>query len=361
MRRTLLRRAARLTVACSLLGAVGCGTDSVAPRPTDVSTLYWALALDHHAVTLATSAPVDTLTLMATPRNSAGAPLSGRGSVTFTSSDVARLRVSPMGVLQALAPGSGIVVVATLQVGNLTHVDTAFVDITTSVPAHPLARLSIHPMPPDSAKLGVFELATPHKQLPLQLLDTLGDSIPGLRVDFQSLDPTTASVDRQTGVVTGIRPGRVLLVATTTAYGVTRGDTLPFTIGLPVFYAIRVDAGSVVGAPTLTGFRPSEVRVGMGATIIWSWAFDLPATDITFDDPTNVAQDTVGYFHFGANTGSGNIQPPDSCSASVPYAQVLNCLRARAFPVPGVYRFHSKSTGATGQVTVVDEHAAPAP
>jgi plastocyanin len=361
--RALLRRAALLTGSCSLLAAAaGCKNDSVAPRSVDASALYWKLALDQHAVTLATAAPYDTLTLRATPQNSAGAPLPELGSVTFTSSDLARLRVSPAGVLQALAPGSGLQVVATLQAGNLTHADTAFVDITPVPPSHPLASLSIRPAPPDSSKLAMAgSFGTTNKQLPVQMLDTWGDPILGLRVDFQSSDPTTAMVDRQTGVVTGIRIGRVLIVASTTAYGVTRDDTLALTIGLPVFYAIRVVSGSDAGATIPTGFTPSEINVGVGATVIWSWAYDLPATDVTFDDPMNVAEDTVGYFGFGARTGGGNIPPPEGCSVTVPFSQVLNCLKARAFPLPGVYHYHSQRTGAMGQVTVVDESTTPSP
>jgi hypothetical protein len=361
---SLLRVATLLAGGCGLLGAVGCESDNMAPRPADPLALYWKLALDHHAVTLATSAPYDTLTLTATPQNPAGATLAGLGTVTFTSSDLARLRVSPTGVLQALAAGNGIAVVATLQAGNLTHVDTAFVDITASPPPRPLVSLSIHPAPPDSAKLAAMVGGlTSFKQLPVQALDTEGDPIPGLRIDFQSLDPTTATVDRQTGVVTGIRQGRVLIVATTTAYGVTRSDTLPFTVGLPVLYAIRVVPGADAGTTTVTEFTPSEVRVGVGATIVWSWTQDLSVTDVTFDDPTNVAEDTVGVgpVHFGAHTGEGNISPPENCTVAVPFSLFLNCLKARSFPMPGVYRFHSELTGATGQVTVVDEHVAQSP
>src|SRR5690242_15951235 len=52
-----------------LLGLAGCGSDRVDtqinPNP---STLYWALTLDQHAITLSTVSPYDTVRLTAIPR-----------------------------------------------------------------------------------------------------------------------------------------------------------------------------------------------------------------------------------------------------------------------------------------------------
>jgi plastocyanin len=345
-----------LAVGCTIMVAGGC-SDGLATRPSiDPSTFYWSLALNHRAVTLSTTAPYDTVRLTATPLNPAGAPLAGLGVPTFTSTDLARVRVSADGVVQAVAEGVGIAVIASLQAGNVTHVDTAFIDITSDPAPRPLASLSIHPVPPDSAKVA----ADPNdsKQLPVYALSTENDTLEGLRVDFRSSDPTIATVESQTGIVHGQRPGQVSIVASATAYGATRADTLSFTVGLPIWYWIAVDPAPIRGSSPATTFTPSEITVGTGATVLWQWRADIPATDVTFDDPTNVAESPgLGPLHIGAS-GSGNIPAPD-CRSANPAGMLFNCTKARTFPVPGVYRFRSTLTGATGQVTVVDEHTAP--
>src|SRR6478735_4527640 len=99
------------------LGALlfGCSGDLAAPKPApDPSQLYWALALNYHAMNLSTAAPYDTAQLVATPRTLSGATLSNAGAVVYTSSDHSTLQVSPDGLVRAIAPGTGATVVATL-------------------------------------------------------------------------------------------------------------------------------------------------------------------------------------------------------------------------------------------------------
>lgn len=350
---------ARPLVAIALAGVMaGCSSDGLATQPSaDTSRLYWSLALDHHAVTLATTAPYDTVRLTATPLNPSGEAIDGLGPVTYTSTDLEHARVSEDGVVQALAEGTNIAVVATLQAGNATHVDTAWVSVTSAADPRPLDSLSIHPVPPDSAKTAVGFGGD--KQLTVTALDVDRNAMAGLLVDFRSSDPTIATVDRQSGVVTGKRPGQVTIVASATAYGATRADTLPFTIGLPIFYNVLVERATAPGAATTTIFSPGSVTVGTGATIMWIWQPDIPSTDLTFDDPTNVAaSDGVGPLHFGAS-GAGDIPAPTECTTTVnPFTALFACHNARTFPVPGVYPYRSTLTGATGRITVVDESAA---
>jgi plastocyanin len=345
-----------IAMACSVLGTTGCANDAPTRPTVKVDALYSALVLDHHAVTLSIASPYDTVSLVATPENPNGAALPGLGSVTFTSSDLARVRVSDNGVVQALAEGEAIPVVATLQSEKLTHVDTVFITITSDAAPSPLASLSIHPVPPDSAKVGVGVVA---RQLLARAVDVNGDSMPELLVDFQSSDPSTATVDRRTGVVVGARSGNVLIVARASAYGNTRTDTLPFTIGLPVSATIVVDRASMAGT-TPTTFTPSAVTVGIGATVLWAWRQDIPATDVTFDDSTSVAADTVGIgpLHVGSS-GPGNIPSPIGCTAADPLSVFFKCINSRTFPIPGVFTYHSALTGATGRVIVVDERIVP--
>jgi plastocyanin len=210
-------------------------------------------------------------------------------------------------------------------------------------------------VPPDSAKVGAGVFT---RQLLARAVDVNGDSMPALLVDFQSSDPSTATVDRRTGVVVGARSGKVLIVARASAYGNTRADTLPFTIGLPISATIVVDRASMAGT-TPTTFTPSAVTVGTGATVLWAWRQDIPATDVTFDDSTHVAADTVGIgpLHVGSS-GPGNIPSPIGCTVADPSSVFFKCINSRTFPVSGIYTYHSVLTGAAGRVIVVDERLA---
>src|ERR1041385_5766589 len=99
-----------------------CGGDVVAPKPApDPSHLYWALTLDHHAITLSTVAPYDTLQLVPTARAATGDPLPFAGAVIYTTSDPLSVEVSANGQLRAGAAGNGFRVTARLTTGDGTQ------------------------------------------------------------------------------------------------------------------------------------------------------------------------------------------------------------------------------------------------
>jgi hypothetical protein len=346
-----LRRSRYLASLLVAVIATGCAGDVAAPRPIDGSTTFWALTLDHHAITLSTVAPYDTIRLVATPRASDGHALSGLADVRFASGDLARVQVSVDGLVQAVSVGSSIPVVVTLRANNVTHTDTAYITVTGDSPPPVLDTFSIHPEAPDSAKVA---MNSPGKMLSLRATDSAGNPISDLAVDFQSSDTSIAIVDRALGLVTGIRPGRVTIVASATAYGVTRTDTLPFTIGLPLSAFVFVEPGTLAYSTTSTAFAASGVTIAKGGTVLWHWYFGIPSTDVTFDDPTNVAQSTGG---FGADGAAGNIPAPIDCRIVDGAYHFMDCNHARTFPVAGTYTYHSTATGATGRVVVVDEHA----
>jgi hypothetical protein len=317
--------------AASLLG---CGGDLVAPKPLpDPSRLYWALALDTHAVNLSTTVPYDTLRLAAHPRDAAGNALPDAGNVVvYTSSDVSTVQVTPSGVVRAIAPNTGITVVATLTIGNVTHGDTAFVNVTADQAPPTLARVSIHPVPPDSAKRAA-DSQMPYTW-PVSATDPSGNPIPNLVFACTSSDSTIASVPSSCGYVLGLRPGRVRLTASTTAYGVAMADTLDFTVGRP----LTVVAGLRAGMTAL-----GSVTVATGGVVRF-WDFTGRPVDITFADTTNVAEDPW------CQCGSGNI-PPFGITDPFNLADI----RSRRFPVPGTYPYHSTALHASGTIIVRDD------
>jgi len=330
------------------LGAVllfaSCGSDVVAPKPTtNPAALYWTLTLDHHAVTLSTASPYDTSELTATPRDPNGIPLSVPTAITYQSTDLGRVRVSPQGVLQAVAPGSLILVVATLSLGNVTHADTALVNVTTDSSPPVLTTFSIHPVPPDSAiwdanALTPFFNVLGSKLLSAEMLDVAGNMIPGLAVAFRSSDPTIAAVDPQSGTLTGMRPGRVMISASATAYGVSKVDTVLFTITMPIINDIVLTQTD----STTVGFVASRVTIRQGGTILFV-DFTPQRVDMVFDDSTHVAQDSLI-----CKCGAGNI-PPFGADTTNFFADITT----RSFPIAGTYTFHSTLVpGLSGKITV---------
>ena len=340
-----------------LMVVVACGEDvAVAPPPAaDVAQRYWTLNYNHHAVTLSIVAPYDTLQLTATPRNANGEPLSGLPAPVFTTTDRDRVQVGVDGVLHAIKTGNRVAVVAALSAGNVTHTDTVYVTVTNKATPPVLAGLSIHPVSPDSAKVAMYGSAT----LRARAWDPDSVAINGLAVAYASSDPTVATIDRTRGTVTPVRPGHVTFVAVATAYGITKADTLPYMIGLPLEVTFTIDAQQDAQGHIVNGFVPSQLSVGTGGTVIWQNQNHVP-TDVTFDDPTDVVRADLYCTYFGAKypffCDDGNIAafgvPPDP---NDPMGNIFNNGRARSFPVPGTYRFHSTLFGTTGTIVVVDE------
>jgi plastocyanin len=310
--------------------------------------LYWSLDLDHHAVTLSAVAPYDTIRFTATPRTMTGEAIADLPAPTFTSLDLDRASVSVDGLVRVLKIGSKIPVVATLAVGNLRHSDTVYINATDLATPPSLATFSIHPTPPDSAKSAVA------KMMVARAMTADSTPISGLSVYYEVSDRTIATIDRASGLLQPLRPGHLSVIATATAYGVTKTDTLPFTIGYPVALQLGVMAQKNASGQIVNGFSPARLELGPGGSVIFFNQTVVP-TDITFDDPTNVAQNDAYCGTLPSFCGGGNIdawaRDPDDQSG-------LTAIRIRRFPVPGTYTFHSTIFGTTGTIIVVDESIA---
>ncbi|HEX6536975.1 MAG TPA: hypothetical protein VF041_20485 [Gemmatimonadaceae bacterium] len=338
--------AARLACLAALAAALGCGGDAFAPSPVRTGAqLFWALTLDQHAINLSTVAPYNTVRLTATPTTSTGAVMTNVPAPTYRSGDPERLEVSQDGSLRATGSGDGIPVIAELSVGNLKHADTALVNITTDPPPPPPETFSIHPLPGDSAiweanRLEDFTMYGPRMIVPH---DADGNPIFGLAMYFASSDTTVARIDRLTGMMDGLRPGHVMISVSTTAYGVVKADTVEYTITMPAAMAVFATPSNPEAPDADITFQPKSVTVTAGGTVLFVRGIFSPI-EITFDDTTNVAED-----HLFCYCGSGNI-PTFGGDTLDPFT---NGIRARSFPVPGTYVFHTSAlTGATGTIVV---------
>lgn len=346
--------------AALVLAVSGCSDGvAVAPPPaTEIAQFYWALTFDHRVVTLSTVAPYDTIALTATPRNIDGVPLSGLPTPTFTSTDLERVQVSPEGVVQAIAPGNQIQVIATLAHGNVVHADTVLVTVTNTASPPVLDSLSFAL---DSAKVAYPGF----KFLAATAWDTSGAAIPGLPIDYTSTDPTTATISQfgSSVMLQPVRPGQVTIIATTTAYGITKADTLRFIIGQPLVADIAIVERMEANGGVRRVFVPGQITIGTGGYVTWRNQTGIP-TDVTFDDPSTLlpqelyCSDPSYTEKDPALCGSGNIEafgvPPKIDDEIDPTAYYHN-LRARVFPEPGTYTYHSTSSGATGTIVVLDE------
>lgn len=330
------------------LGVAGCGGDpSVTPPPQqDPTTLFWQLTLDVRAATMSTVAPYDTLRITATPRTISGSPITDLPAPTYTSLDLDRAQVDSVGLVHVIDAGDQIQVVASLKVDNILHADTLVLNVTNESPPT-MASFTIHPDVGDSAKTG----ATSNASVLPRAYTADGTPIPDIAVYFTTSDPTTATIDRTTGFLSPIHPGHVDVYASTTTFGVTKVDTLPYTVGNPILLVLNIVQRVLSNGQTIPVFDPDTALLGPGAFVLFGNQLG-PATDVTFDDPTNVAQDDLYCSLAPTLCGSGNIAPwmfdPTDPSG-------LSGIRVRQFHVPGTYTYHSELFGSTGVIVIADE------
>lgn len=353
--RFLVLRMLPLALGLLALGLLACGSDVAAPTPSrDASQLYWSLTLNHRAITLSTTAPHDTITLVATPRNGRGEPLEGLPAPTFSTTDLDWVSVSPEGVVRARARRNRVRVIARLHANNDTHADTAFINIVNNASPPVLASLSAQPVPPDSAKFAVGGgFNGEFLKLPVRALSELGTTISGLSVHFASSDTTIAKINRETGTVETRLPGTVEFYAAATAFGVTRTDTVPFRIGYPLVRQVYLEAQRRNGIP-VAAFGEAPVVVAVGGGVVWVNQTGMK-TDVTFDDPSHAVEHPAMCAQ--GLCGSGNIEP---FGAPEDESDFMELFRFRAFNAPGTYTYRSTMHGTTGIVIVVDESGAAA-
>ena len=357
------------SLAALLLGAVTlvrCGDiQPVEPYSpiTDPAALFMSLTLDHKAINLSTVAPFDELQLTATPRDANGAAMVGMAAPTIRSSDTTKVSVTPDGRLQARAPGDGIRVIAELVAeGNVRHADTAIVNVTSDSAPHmldvlsldPVGEEAVWPMVPLQSVLGqiLFALSSGRSFQPafdLKTLDSEGNPIPGLAVDYESLDPDIVTLHPTFGTITLLQPGDARVVVRTTAYGVSIADTTVFTVTLPMINAVAIQPGAQDSPPTV---QPKTLTVRPGGYVFWSNT-TADSVSVTFDDPENAHGieeicSALGAT-FPAHCDSGNIAPFMSDEGSF-----FQNTRGRHFTEPGTYTFHIEPLGVTGKVVVTE-------
>jgi hypothetical protein len=281
----------------------------------DASKLIWSLKNNVGAATLS---PGTTLQLATTAYTYTGDSVEGLPAPTFNSSDSDKVTVSPTGLVTAVAATtSNVNVVSSLTVDGVTHVDTTIVAVTAA--AHTLKTFSIHSSYPSTTfSLGAYEpvyvTATDSSDLPLY----------GLAVKFVSSAPRIA--DFLSGQLYGYAKGQTTVIASTTSFGVTKADTVTYTVTNPMSANVYCYEHAYLPYEPAFYLASNPVIIGAGGTVTW-YNYGNMATGITFDDSTHV-------------TG-GNI-------ASIP----LYSSASRTFPTTGTYRFQDV-LGDTATIVVI--------
>lgn len=382
-----------LLASLAVASSPACGGDSLKPQSLiDQNELYWRLDLDHRAILLSTAAPFDTLKLTATPRNYRGDALSGVPIPTFVSQDISKVVVTSEGVLRAIdptTPGTVVAVMARLTIGDLTHVDTAFVSVVSTDSPPVLTSFSIQPIPPDSAKLGAAVVVFQNislllaDTLPVRATDSAGMpilTIPGdvsgiLPVALRSSDTSVVQFDKmifttKMAELRGFKVGTAKIYASTTAFGITKVDTLNYRIGWPLVEKMLMVVPSSRHRPGMLPidnvFTRPVLRIGVGGVVTWSNLGNLGDTNSTPNHIVFNDQDLPNIL---------SISPRPSFMPF--YAHVSECLAfigadcvhggnmvisptqkkaSRRFPVSGVYEYSSSLyPNSVGRIIVIDE------
>ncbi len=315
---------------CLLLVATGCGdTTKSVTTVVPPDQLFWALTINYPSVNLSTEAPYDTVQLVAMPRNVYGEILPNAPAASFAQPQDASVRVTTNGLVTGLshqANSEGTKVVGTLTYNGVTRTTNTFVTVTElHGPPPTLAQLSIHLPPDDRYEVNtcgacIVQVA---RQLPLIATDINNQPIDRLNVQWTSSDTSILLVD-QTGLVTGLRPGKASIVASANAYGVAMRDSIQLTATAPrdvVIWLLALDVS-----------RTFAVTIPVGGEVFW--VNNVTDTlDVVFDAP-DAAEESPSL-----PSGVGNFR-------------VASDFSARAFYHAGVYRWHSTKYPISGTITV---------
>jgi hypothetical protein len=355
-----------------VIGAVACSTTDTTAVPLDGETGYWRLRMNYQAVTLSTIAPYDTIQLIATPCNAYDVPLpqSALDSAVTTyqlqDPNDTSLTITADGFVHALHPHDGVLVNITTTVRGMTRVDTISFNVTNVSPPPHLTTFTLT-VTPDSLT-DTFLLGAGQGTLKVQALDSLDKKIPHVVVHFSTADQRMVQLSSGGGVSGTVQrqrdgifvhPGRAMLFAEATVYGITMRDSTFVTITPPGFGLLTAVFGTPKAVGRVVGqFEPAVDTVhivpdpyaGTGATVAFLNATTTPI-DVVFDDPTAFKANGIETLFCGTSS-QGNVpafvhEPTTSCFLG------QSGFRLRLITSPGTYHYHSAMYGTSGAIVVL--------
>lgn len=302
-------------VAVCLLSFGACnGTDTpVAVFQTPPADMLWSL---HATIPATTVAVGGTQQLGATASLLDGTPASSTPTVTYVSANPTKVQVTSSGLVTGLGVTTAPVpVVESVVTPSLTLVDTTLVSVTAT--AHPLKVFSIHPQPGDSNRVTLQN----SRQVPLTATDSSNAAVTGLAVRYTSLSPNIFYVSGTSIVASAIGTGK--LVASTVAYGVSRTDTMDYSVVNPMSVYLYCYTNTPAGCI----FYTAVTVVGVGGTVNF-YNYSQGPMSLTFDDTTTIT---------GGNIVNAGL------STSVP----------RVFTAVGTYKVRDSNNGNSALIVVL--------
>jgi len=314
-----MKRTALLTLAALSLAVAACDSGGLAGLEQDPQDIFWKLQLDHNAINLSldqSKPEYYTHQLVATPLRLDGTPFPTDDVPTFVSSDTNRVKVTPDGLITAVATTAAnnpVRVIATLTTGRgpVTNVDTAYVVVTAQ--PREVESFSIQPLRTD---LGIGY----DTMMAATILDVDGQPVTGLRVAYSSSLPKVASYS-PTGLVMPMTQGKTMLRASTLAYGKVFRDSVEITVGEPQVFHVHLNYYTNSDGKTVMYADPAEITIKAGQGVSWGSATGV-VLGIVFDDPTNVGP-----------------SPVDGASGDLGLSVGVNGRWIRMFNVPGTYEY----------------------
>lgn len=326
---------------------------------------FWDVLVNHRAVTMATVAPFDTITLTATPRNYLGHKIVIEGTVSYWSGDKA-LKVDSTGMVKALGVVTTAWVFASYSYGGMTHTDSVLFKVTAGAPSIEAGLLSLELAPGDSAKHavgvpdGIFGTTPSDKRPAVSLISTLNTKMTGFPIRYSTSDSTIMRVNQTTGAMRGLRPdSRAYLRAEATVYGKELKDSIEYYIGYPLMYHIGTSWKAPVGTGQFAGnWAPAfDIIVGTGAVVVWHAEGALKSFNVKFDRTEGIGASELHCILFQDCTfGDIPLIPQQEelidITVSPPEINLVSGVRARQFNQSGDFQFHSDSLEGRATISV---------
>ncbi len=360
MTSNILRVLFRCMIPVFLVSVInGCqlSDEGTSPHVSDGDYLA-SFEFKHSSINLSTVAPYDTITLKFNAALGDGNYPSDSIVYTVTNSAIRIID----GVLKADEEVSHALIIAKMKRGLVTRIDTAFVSVISTIPPE-ISEFKFNVDGSDSAKVATGNMKT----IPFFYGTGSEASLGGLHISFKSSDLQIATfeVAGQSLNVTAIRPGRVMLHASTYAYGKELSDSIVFTAGWPLLFHLPVIEKNRSGSvDPILDFMYGDITIGVGGCVVFSNVSQSKKIDVKFENPARVSPAGACSFFLIRDRFTGGDIPPymrtpvpvEGDPDEVGFDYVFSPYKARTFNESGAFAYQSELNLTKGVVMVCNEN-----
>jgi hypothetical protein len=277
-----LRLVMLATLGCLVLA---CGNEPLSAPGTPTRDPVWRVVMTPRGgLTIALGDSVQ-LSVTALDLDQQSVTLDTATTIVYSTADPSYVSVSPNGMLRGLTatnPFSPIRVVATVKGSNVNSADTVLVAVTSTRQVVDSITVTA-----DSMRTAVLG---PGFVTPMAWGG--GVPLPNVYVYVTTDGTHGATIDPIYAFVLGFSPGTIWIRASTTAYGTTLTDSVPYTLLNLASGAIALSdapSGGIKATGLIGSLDGAESYFQPCATVTWTNS-SAQALDITFDVPANTGQ-----------------------------------------------------------------------